>query len=318
MTRTAFPAFLALACYGILGGLMGSLILQLPGCKGTAHVNDPQERMDDAQRSLDKVVPRTEKIDDHAEAIEKRTPKRSLLDIVRDLQGIKFQTEAIREDVSDGTQALTEASAKNDAQQKELATVAKDRDAWKVKANSLGRQIATLGSALGLALLAGGVVAFIYGHKWGKALAIGAVVIITGSIAIGMFDKWIGIGGLIGGTLILGVYLWRTIHVKSKAIPELVSTIEVAKQVMSPTQRKGIVGDGALRGQADMIQSKSTRREVKITRNKAGELGKVRMAKTEEKGGLGRSRQSSRYTRSARRFGVGDPVRRLASMVGMG
>lgn len=267
---------LRLALFALIAGLF------VYGCKNLDPHSRPQDDTRDAARAIGKIPERTEAIDEHAKAIEKRTPKKSLIDIVRDVEAIHFQAGAIREDVSDGLVKLKDADAKIEGLQATLGATEKDRDKWKAEATSWQRKAGGTFVTFGMVLLAAGVFAAMYGQKWGKPLSACALVLVIGGVVLAYFAYWIGLAAMAVAAAILIPYLWRKMHVEVKATSELVSTLEVAKQVMPAVERKAIVGDGALRGQADIIQSKSTRKLVKVVRGKQKEVGKIRLAKTEE------------------------------------
>lgn len=252
------------------------------GCKNLDPASRPQDDTAYAERSITKISDRADVIEDNADVIQKRTTRASLLRIIENVQAIKFNAGAIREDVADGLHALGEANKKIAGLQASNATLAKERDEAREQAGSWQRKAGGTFVTFGMVLLAAGVFAAMYGQKWGKPLAACALVLVIGGVVLAYFAYWIGLAAMAGAAAILIPYIWRKMHVEVKATNELVSTLEVAKQLAPPSARKELVGSGALRGQADIIQSKSTRKLVKQVRGKAQEIGKVRMAKTEE------------------------------------
>lgn len=103
---------------------------------------------------------------------------------------------------------------------------------------------------------------------WGAATC-GAVIVI--SLGISFYSTQLAIVGavaLVAG-LVLVVWTAYSEYTARKATKELVDTVEVAKQKMDPTAKKEIFGEGALLGQAHILQSPATKNLVNKLRVKS-------------------------------------------------
>jgi ABC-type multidrug transport system fused ATPase/permease subunit len=102
---------------------------------------------------------------------------------------------------------------------------------------------------------------------WG---AVGAGVIIIVSLSISFYMTEFAIVGfiaIIGG---LGLVAWNAYkdNINQKATEELVHTVEVAKDKLTPSDTEAIFGKHAMVGQAHLIQSPATVKRVQEVRKK--------------------------------------------------
>jgi hypothetical protein len=202
--------------------------------------------------------------------------------IVAELEGTKLMIKMLQEQ-------LSIAKEKSEAAQKQYLKELVDKDKIienkdyqiaKLK-NELTDKTAQLwrwaGLACGGVLAVAGVLFFVGASPWSKRLAVGLAIGggigLTLSLLIGQ-TLWMW-PYILGGFMLIGVvWVIYDLFVKNKAVRELVQTNEAAKMYLSPDQRLSLFGNGPLTGDADHIQSGSTKRVVAAIRPKVKQAPK--------------------------------------------
>jgi hypothetical protein len=230
------------------------------GCKNLDPASRPQDDTAYAERSITKISDRADVIEDNADVIQKRTPRASLLRIIENVQAIKFNAGAIREDVADGLHALGEANKKIAGLQASNATLTKELDEAREQAGSWQRRTGGAMVTLGMVLGALGVMAFVYGQKWGKAVAAGSLVLVVGGTVIALFAFWIGLAAVVVAVVCAVAYVWTSLHktnvkleTEYKATDVMAERLSAAKQAMAPEKRAKFFGVGAYPGDIEAV-----------------------------------------------------------------
>lgn len=121
--------------------------------------------------------------------------------------------------------------------------------------------ICVIGGGVGIALLA-------FGHIYiGGAIAIGSATTGTLAITVNAYIDYIAYAGLAMIVIGIGIFAWQFFR-RERALEETIETTEVAKEKLTPKERRKLFGYGAQKGDVYNLQSRSTENLIARKRKK--------------------------------------------------
>ena len=258
--------------------------------------NIVEESTTTIEESTKKISTEANKINRETTEVERKVPADTKNAIVPHIDSIKESSTTILEETTTINKASAELSgAKSllDGAGKKIAVVedaldkmTKERDkaledkrkAEEDRDSALHETLQWLivGCIIGCGAF---IVLFFYtGSKGGLFAAGGCGMVLIIAIFVNMYIVWLAIGGGVLLLLMVGWLLYN-IYIKNKAFKEIVETVEIAKNELSPESKIKIFGEKPKEGYAKKIQSSATESEVKKVKNKIPELWKYNKKK---------------------------------------
>lgn len=215
-------------------------------------------------------------IDKHVGTVRQNTPEAARPKVEPSLTGITSETANLRELRGKLDGAITDlASAKTEVDKLTKLNGDLVTENQKLKDEIKDQTTKAMIRLMVLCVIGIGVSAALLftGNKLGMAIGVGCSVSLGCAVLIAKYSLFFAIGAgalLIVGLGVLGYELWK----RHKVSEELVQSGELMKMGMRPPVRHYLLGNGAVPGQVDIVQSKATKDFVKKTRKAA----KIRLA----------------------------------------
>jgi hypothetical protein len=262
-----------------IGWFCDDLPINRPEVNTLQDIEDAYKTLEESSGIIEKasgeIAIEANKINTEANEVKGKIPVEAKAEIDPHLESIKISSAAIIEDTTtinkasaelDGAKSLLDSAGKKVVIiEKALDKMTEERDvALEAQRKAEADRDSALHKAIRWLILASivgagalGVFGLMYGSKMCLTLSAVCIVVMSMAIFIETYFIYLAIGGGVILIALVGFMIYN-IYVQKKAFKEVVDTVEIAQENLTPEERSKIFGGKGQTGVMDGIQSKST------------------------------------------------------------
>jgi hypothetical protein len=262
-----------------IGWFCDDLPINRPEVNTLQDIEDAYKTVEESSGIIEKasgeIAIEANKINTEANEVKGKIPVEAKAEIDPHLESIKISSAAIIEDTTtinkasaelDGAKSLLDSAGKKVVIiEKALDKMTEERDvALEAQRKAEADRDSALHKAIRWLILASivgagalGVFGLMYGSKMCLTLSAVCIVVMSMAIFIETYFIYLAIGGGVILIALVGFMIYN-IYVQKKAFKEVVDTVEIAQENLTPEERSKIFGGKGQTGVMDGIQSKST------------------------------------------------------------